>query len=110
MVQSFHKVIHSIIIGVVGQIGSYTEPPGQVIAGVFALSLTAARQIKDGNHANKLGSLLSRRADKAGGFAVIFHLYILHRGSLGGLEFFQSFPANSEERSDIDPSANVSCP
>ena len=84
MVQSFHKVIDSIIIGVVGQIGSYTEPPGQVIAGVFALSLNTARQIEDGNHADELGSLLSRRAGEAGGFAVIFHLYILQRGGSGG--------------------------
>ena len=84
VVQSFHKVIDGIIIGVVGQIGSYTEPPGQVITGVFALSLNAARQIEDGNHADELGSPLSRRTDKAGGFLVIFHLYILHRGGLGG--------------------------
>ena len=84
MVQSLHKVIHSIIIRVVGQIGSYTEPPGQVIAGVFAFSLNAARQIEDGNHADELGSLLSRRMDEADGLAVIFHLYILHRGGLGG--------------------------
>src|SRR3954468_13162081 len=62
MVQSFHKVIDSIIIGVVGQIGSYTEPPGQVIAGGFAFSLNAARQIEDGNHADELGSLLSDAA------------------------------------------------
>ena len=84
MVQSFHKVIHSIIIGVVGQIGSYTEPPGKVIARLFSLSLNATRQIEDGNHADELGSLLSRRTDEAGGPAVIFHRYILHRGSLGG--------------------------
>ena len=83
-VQSFHEVIQSVIIGVVGQIGSYTEPPGQVIAGVFAFSLNAARQIKDGDHVEELGSLLSRRTGEAGGFAVIFHLYILHRGGLGG--------------------------
>src|SRR3954470_9399129 len=59
------------------------EPPGQVIAGVFALSLNAARQIEDGNHDDELGSLLSRRMYKAGGFAVIFHLYILHKGRFG---------------------------
>ena len=69
MVQSFHKMIDSIIIGVVGQIVSYTEPPGQVIAGVFSLSLNVARQIEDGNHTDELGSLLSRRTDEAGGFS-----------------------------------------
>ena len=84
MVQSFHKVIDGIIIGVVVQISLYTEPSGQVVAGVFAFSLNAARQIEDGNHSDELGSLLSRRTDKAGGFAAIFHLYILHRGGLGG--------------------------
>ena len=83
-VQSLHEVIQSVIIGVVAQIGSYTEPPGQVIAGVFALSLNTACQIEDGNHADELGYLLSRCAGEAGGFAVIFHLYILHRGGLGG--------------------------
>ena len=82
-VQSFHEVIQSVIIGVVGQIGSYTEPPGQVIVGVFALSLNAARQVEDGNHADELGSLLSRRTGEAGGLAVILHCYILHRGGLG---------------------------
>ncbi|MEI4920548.1 hypothetical protein Q8G81_33855, partial [Klebsiella pneumoniae] len=80
----FHEVIQSVIIGVVGQIGSYTQPPGQVIAGVFAFSLNAARQIEDGNHADEFGSLLSRRMRKAGGFAAIFHRYIQHRGVLGG--------------------------
>src|SRR3954470_9492584 len=110
MVQSFHKVIDGIIIGVVGQIGSYTEPPGQEIAGVFTFSLNATRQIEDGNHADELGSLLSRRTDKAGGFAVIFHLFILPGAAWVGLEFFRSLPANSEERSGIDPSANASCP
>ena len=83
-VQSFHEVIQSVIIGVIGQVGPYTEPPGEVVAGVFALSLNATRQIEDGKHADELGSLLSRRTGEAGGFAVIFHLYILHRGGLGG--------------------------
>ena len=82
-VQSFHEVIQSVIIGLVGQIGSYTEPPGQVIAGVFAFSLNVARQIEDGIHADELGSLLSRRTGKAG-LAAIFHCYILHMGGLGG--------------------------
>ena len=91
MVQSFHKVIDGIIIGVIGQVGPYTKPPGEVIVGVFALSLNAARQIEDGNHADELVSLLSRCTDKAGGFAVIFHLYILHRGGLGGSCIFPIF-------------------
>src|SRR3954468_13994384 len=90
-VQSFHEVIQSVIIGVVGQIGSYTEPPVQVIAGVFAFSLNAARKIEDGNHADKLGSLLSRRTGEAGGLAVILHLYILHRSGLGGPWIFLIF-------------------
>ncbi len=46
MVQSFHKVIHSIIIGVVGQIGSYAKPPGQVIAGGFALVFTMPSKVR----------------------------------------------------------------
>src|SRR4051812_27517817 len=82
-VQSFHEVIQGVIIGVIGQVGPYMEPPGEVVAEFFALSLNAAHQIEDGNHADELGSLLSRRADKAGGFAVIFHLYILHKGRFG---------------------------
>ena len=84
MVQSFHKVIDGIISGVVGQIGSYSEPPGQVIAGVFAFSLNSTRQIEDGHHSDELGSLLSRHTGEAGGLAAIFHLYILHMGGLGG--------------------------
>src|SRR3954462_6827462 len=42
LVQSFHKVIHSIIIGVMCQVGPYTEPPGKVIA-VFLPSLYMQR-------------------------------------------------------------------
>ena len=84
LVQSFHKVIHGIFIGVMCQIGPYTEPPDKVIAGVFTLSLHAARQIEDGHHTNELGSLLSRRTGEAGRFAAIFHHYILHMGDLGG--------------------------
>src|SRR3954447_10496131 len=92
------------------QIGSYTEPPSKVITGVFALSLNATRQIEDGNHADELGSLLYRRTSEAGGLAMIFHLISCTGAVWVGLEFFRSLPANSEERSDIDPSAKVSFP
>ena len=53
-IQSFHKVINSIITGVMHQISPYTEPPGEVIAGVFTLSLNAMRQIEDSYHTDEL--------------------------------------------------------
>src|SRR3954470_19312374 len=109
LVQSFHKVIHGIIIGVMCQIISYTEPPGKVIAGIFTLSMDARARSKMVTTPTNLDlccpDARARPADLQRSST-----FISCTGAVWvGLEFFQSLPENSKERSDIDPSANVSC-